>query len=1207
MKRPEMPANEAARQRALDETGLLDSLPDPEFDDVTALVASQLRVPVCLVSLIDRDRQWFKSRHGLDAAQTPRDVSFCGHVVADGTALVVEDAISDPRFTDNPLVTGPPNVRAYAGVPLATDAGFALGTLCAIDHESREFTPSDVAFLRGAAQLVLNVIRRRTLDRLKEAELRSTLDETNAAVLFVDEAGVVAWASRRAGELLDLGEQGAHGDVEFASLFADPQPVRHAIAAALRERRSWHNLVCRAGHAPGGGRELRVDVDPHVSLGMLDYVRCRIADPSEVDDRDDRLRQYTALFNASPSLLATLDGRGNVDKMNPTWQQVLGWSKEELRGKPLEGFVHPDDTALLRATLEAHTKSRADASQVTCRFRTRDASYRLLAAVVSGEAGTLGFSARDITEQAAIEEQIAFQSLLTNGLSELQREYIQQAATGTAWWERALALLIRITGSEYGFIGSIHEDAQGRFMRTHAITNIAWDEPTRKLYDASRAKGMEFRNVDTLFGRVIAEGRTLVANDVANDSRAGGRPAGHPPLTRFLGLACGQGEQMVGIVGLANRPGGYSPEMVADLESAAVVLAAVINQSEAETRRGRVESYLQGVVDSTQDVIVTIDRHGTMLSVTPAVLTVFGYELDECVGQNIAMLMNPDDREREASYLQRYFETDEARIITKEREIVGCRKDGQYVNIELTVWTNAADPERRLNGLMRDVTVRVQTENRLRDAAAQLSTALELAKAGHWELNLDTNLFTFNDEFYKIFGTTAAQMGGYSMTAQDYAAMFVHPEDSAVVRDEIGRAIASAEPTYMRDIHHRFRDSNGKVGYLAVGIRGTRDGSGVLRKLFGVVQDVTSGREQEQERQQMLEQSRIASDLAARVAELDLARVASGLLTECVNFLQRAISPAEGMEIISGYVNRMYPETNIAVYASVPDTEELVLHTTLVRFGDDRPADTMEVTDCWALRSRSVYAVHDGGSQVPCRHCADRNLGFFVCVPIAGADRTIGLVTFRFAPNHFGEDAVEANGRVMRELSRFEMMAQSLTGAMSTIVLRETLQRLALVDELTGLPNRRAFTGGAARIIGRARRARSCLIAAIFDVDHFKSINDNFGHDEGDRVLRRLSELAMGTFRQEDLIGRLGGEEFGIVLLGEEAGGRRRLEAFRETIANAPILRQHQVTVSIGYAVAKPDDPIVLDALLKQADNALYAAKSAGRNCVMPARNEMTD
>jgi diguanylate cyclase (GGDEF)-like protein/PAS domain S-box-containing protein len=1201
MKRPQTPGNEEARQRALDETGLLDSAPDAAFDDITALVAARLGVPICLVSLVDRDRQWFKSRHGLDATQTPRDVSFCGHVVFDGAALVVEDATADARFADNPLVAGPPHVRAYAGVPLTAEAGLTLGTLCAIDHASRRFTPEDLDFLNAAARLVTNLIRHRTLDRLKDVELRAALDAAGAAVLFVDASGGVVWASRRAGELLALADRGARAEqISFAALFAEPAAVAEAVAAAIGARKSAHNLVFEVRGPDGAARTLRVDIDPHTGAGTLAHARCSLSDPSGADTRDMRLRQYSALFDASPELLATLDGRGHLDQVNPSWRRVLGWSPDELRARPLVSFAHPEDAALLTALLDMPSSVAGDAPALACRIRARDGSYRLLAPSVSGEDGAVGFSARDITAQSAVEDRVAFGARLDRELSDLQRAYIQKAGATPEWWERALSLLIRITGSEYGFIGSIHTDASGRFLRTHAITNIAWDEPTRRLYEESRVAGMEFRNLDTLFGRVMADGRTLVSNDVEHDPRAHGRPAGHPPLRHFLGLACGQGDQMVGMVGLANRPSGYEPEIVADLEAAAVVLAAVIHQSEAEARRVRVESRLRGIVDSTADVIVTIDRRGTVLSVNPAIRAVFGYEPEECIGQNVSMLMNPHHGDWDDGHLQRLVAAGDDSLLGKGREVLGRRKDGRDVNIELTVWASEADPGQGFHGIMRDVTERVRDERQLRESAAQLASALALARAGHWELDLAANLFTFNDGFYRIFGVTAAEVGGYRLSPQAYAARFVHPDDAAIVRDEIARALASDGLAYTRDLEHRFLDAAGHVGYLAVGIRGTRDADGALRMLHGVVQDVTSRREREQERQQMAEQSRATRALAARVAELDRARAASGLLTECVTFLQRAISVPEGMDIIARHVARMYAEANIAVYATLPDTDELVLHTDMPRFGGMRSPETIEPTDCWALRSRGVYAVYDGGSHVPCRHCAPGAQGMFLCAPITGADRTIGLVTIALAPGYLADDAVEGDGRIMRELSRFETMAQSLSGAMSTIVLRESLQRLALVDELTGLPNRRAFMGGAARIAGRARRAKDPIVVAIFDVDHFKSINDRFGHDEGDRVLRRLADIATATFRQDDLIGRLGGEEFGIFLVGTEDGVRKRLEAFRDAISRAGLLAERPVTVSIGYAVAAPEESVALDALLKAADTALYAAKAGGRNRVMP-------
>lgn len=146
--------DEAERLALLQQLGLLDSPPEATFDTVTRLAARLLNVPIALVSLIDADRQWFKARVGLDTTETPRDVAFCSHAIHQHEPLVVADALLDARFADNPLVTGEPQVRAYAGVPLRSTAGQALGTLCAIDHQPRHFSDDDLRLLQDLAHLV---------------------------------------------------------------------------------------------------------------------------------------------------------------------------------------------------------------------------------------------------------------------------------------------------------------------------------------------------------------------------------------------------------------------------------------------------------------------------------------------------------------------------------------------------------------------------------------------------------------------------------------------------------------------------------------------------------------------------------------------------------------------------------------------------------------------------------------------------------------------------------------------------------------------------------------------------------------------------------------------------------------------------------------------------------------------------------------------
>jgi GAF domain-containing protein len=158
MQPPPFPDDERERLEALHRLGLLDTSPSASFDRVTRMTAELLNVPIVLVSLVDERRQWFKSCIGLDVSETPREVSFCGHAIFLREPLVVNDSLEDDRFRDNPLVTGAPNVRAYLGIPIYTRDGRALGTLCAIDHEPREFTEHDVTVLSRMARIVEQLI-----------------------------------------------------------------------------------------------------------------------------------------------------------------------------------------------------------------------------------------------------------------------------------------------------------------------------------------------------------------------------------------------------------------------------------------------------------------------------------------------------------------------------------------------------------------------------------------------------------------------------------------------------------------------------------------------------------------------------------------------------------------------------------------------------------------------------------------------------------------------------------------------------------------------------------------------------------------------------------------------------------------------------------------------------------------------------------------
>jgi anti-sigma regulatory factor (Ser/Thr protein kinase) len=162
--------NEEGRLRALRQYKILDTKPEQAFDDLT-LIASQIcGVPIALISLVDEDRQWFKSRVGIEVQETSRSVSFCAHAIQEQGIFTVADALNDARFRDNPLVQGDPHIRFYAGAPISIQDGYALGTLCVIDYVPRQLTPDQSNALQALQrQVTAQLELRRNLDELRVA------------------------------------------------------------------------------------------------------------------------------------------------------------------------------------------------------------------------------------------------------------------------------------------------------------------------------------------------------------------------------------------------------------------------------------------------------------------------------------------------------------------------------------------------------------------------------------------------------------------------------------------------------------------------------------------------------------------------------------------------------------------------------------------------------------------------------------------------------------------------------------------------------------------------------------------------------------------------------------------------------------------------------------------------------------------------------
>ena len=163
------PSNEAQRQMALDSYGILDTLPEQRYDDLTDLAAYICDTPIALISLIDNDRQWFKSHHGLSMTQSERAISFCAHSLLNPEdIMVVSNAHTDHRFADNPLVRAEPNIHFYAGAPLLTPEKLPLGTICVISHTAKMLSEHQVNSLRALARQTMALLEFGKLEKATE-------------------------------------------------------------------------------------------------------------------------------------------------------------------------------------------------------------------------------------------------------------------------------------------------------------------------------------------------------------------------------------------------------------------------------------------------------------------------------------------------------------------------------------------------------------------------------------------------------------------------------------------------------------------------------------------------------------------------------------------------------------------------------------------------------------------------------------------------------------------------------------------------------------------------------------------------------------------------------------------------------------------------------------------------------------------------------
>lgn len=219
-----LPENEIERLHRLYSFQILDTESSEEFDDLTAIASTVCQTPIALISLLDDHRQWFLSKIGLEVSETPREISFCTHAIVNPEqTFIVPDAMKDERFVNNPLVTKNPNIRFYAGAPLVTRDGMALGTLCVIDNQARTLSDEQEKILTILSRRVTRAIEKNLLFIQMHSMLHNSLNATNDIIAICDTIGEALYVNQQFVEVFGINEKqiAQRGGIEI--LFQEPE------------------------------------------------------------------------------------------------------------------------------------------------------------------------------------------------------------------------------------------------------------------------------------------------------------------------------------------------------------------------------------------------------------------------------------------------------------------------------------------------------------------------------------------------------------------------------------------------------------------------------------------------------------------------------------------------------------------------------------------------------------------------------------------------------------------------------------------------------------------------------------------------------------------------------------------------------------------------------------------------------------------------
>lgn len=418
MQEPRIPENEIERLQALRALDVLDTPAEDRFDRLTRVAQRHFQVPIALVSLVDAERQWFKSKQGLDACETSRGISFCGHAILGGEIFCIPNALEDPRFADNPLVTGGPAIRFYAGAPLHAPNGQRVGTLCIIDSKPRRFSPEELSVLRDLADGVEAELERARLFAASEelARFKHVLDNT-LDMIFMFDAETLRFNYLNEGAVRSMGYS-SHELLQMHPYDIKPEFSKDQFSGLIAPLLGGEKAVLafETAHRRKDGSEFPVSI-------VLQFVRegagpgrfvAVVRDITERKSIESELRssqnRFHAIIDTVVDGIVTIDARGSVRSFNPAAERIFGYRAEEVVGRNVNLLMpapyRAEHDGYLHNYLSTGKKKVIGIGREVVGWRQDGSTFPMELAVsemaVNGERMFTGI-VRDITQRKAME------------------------------------------------------------------------------------------------------------------------------------------------------------------------------------------------------------------------------------------------------------------------------------------------------------------------------------------------------------------------------------------------------------------------------------------------------------------------------------------------------------------------------------------------------------------------------------------------------------------------------------------------------------------------------------------------------------------------------------------------------------------------------------------------------------------------------------